>query len=122
MAATDGDASRNIGTELLFENDRLRVWNMTLEPGESSEFHRHDYDYVYCYTTPSRITSTGQPGVVREYDEHFVQYRTVGEGVEHQITNLADIRHNQILVELKGPSASATPDTAEDNGRARLAK
>ena len=123
MATAHGEVSRNVGTELLFENDRVRVWSMTLEPGESSEFHRHDHDYVFCYTTPSRIAlnRSGEPETVREYEEHFVQYAAVGGGIEHSITNASDVRHNQILVELKGPSAANAPQSPEDNGRVRPA-
>ena len=121
MATTHGEVSRNVGNELLFENDRVRVWSMTLEPGESCEYHRHEHDYVYCYTTPSRITvhRNGEPAATREYDKHFVQYTAVGAGVEHHITNVSDIPHNQILIEMKGPSESATPQPPQDNGRAR---
>ena len=121
MTTTHGEVSRNVGKDLLFENHRIRVWSMTLEPGESCEYHRHDHDYVYCYTTPSRIAShrPDEDDAVREFDQHFVQYRAVGSGVEHLITNVSDIRHNQILIELKGPSESATPQPPEDNGRAR---
>ena len=31
-----------VATKVLFENDRVRVWEMRLEPGESSPVHRHD--------------------------------------------------------------------------------
>jgi len=34
------DISTNIGTELLFENERIRVWSMVLQPGEESPLHR----------------------------------------------------------------------------------
>ena len=121
MATTHGEVSRDVGNELLFENDRIRVWSMTLEPGESCEYHRHDHDYVYCYTTPSRIAvhRSGEADTVREYDKHFVQYTAVGGGIEHRITNVNDIPHNQILIEFKGPSESATPQPPKDNGRSR---
>jgi hypothetical protein len=124
MATTHSEVSRNVGKELLFENDRIRVWSMTLQPGESCEYHRHDHDYVYCYTTPSKIAAqrAEEPDEVREFDQHFVQYRAVGDGVEHLITNVNDIPHNQILIELKGPSEAATPQTPQDNGRARPVK
>ena len=36
----------DIATGLLFENDRVRVWEMRLQPGEESAVHRHDRDYV----------------------------------------------------------------------------
>ena len=36
-----------IGTRLLFENDRVRVWDLQLAPGESTGVHRHTNDYLY---------------------------------------------------------------------------
>ena len=37
--------SEDIGTKLLFENDRVRVWDLALAPGESTGMHRHENDY-----------------------------------------------------------------------------
>ena len=39
--------SEDIGTRLLFENDRVRVWDLALAPGESTGMHRHENDYLY---------------------------------------------------------------------------
>jgi hypothetical protein len=68
--------STEIGTELLFENDRIRVWQMVLQPGEESPHHRHEADYVFVYTTPSRITAflEGQEPSTSDFDDGFVQY------------------------------------------------
>jgi len=35
----------DIGTKLLFEDDRVRIWEMALEPGDQTAPHRHDHDY-----------------------------------------------------------------------------
>ena len=35
----------DIGTKLLFEDDRVRIWEMALAPGEQTAPHRHDLDY-----------------------------------------------------------------------------
>ena len=113
------EISKEVGTELLFENDRVKVWGMALEPGETSPYHQHDNDYVFVYTTPSRIS--GAQGEVREYEEGYVQYTEVGGGIQHSITNVSDIRHHQIIVEMKGGSVSATPQPPENNGRSRVA-
>ena len=117
------EISREVGTELLFENDRVKVWGMALEPGETSPYHQHDNDYVFIYTTPSRISSyrQGVEGQVTEFEEGYVQYTEVGGGIQHSITNVSDIRHHQILVEMKGGSVSATPQPPENNGRSRAA-
>ena len=71
----------NIGTALLFENEALRVWEMVLEPGESSQLHRHDSDYVFVYVTPdNRLVAHLQNGesFAGEYDDGYVQYNVVG--------------------------------------------
>jgi hypothetical protein len=42
----DDRAFGNIATKLLMENDRVRIWEMRLAPGEKSDLHRHDLDYI----------------------------------------------------------------------------
>jgi hypothetical protein len=115
--------STDIGTELLFENDRIRVWDMVLQPGEESPHHRHDADYVFVYTTPSRITAflEGREPSTSEFGNGFVQYTEVGPGTTHRIRNSGTVEHRQILVELKGPSAAPTLQTPETNGRSHPA-
>ena len=39
--------SPEVGTRLLFENERVRVWDLQLAPGESTGVHRHERDYLY---------------------------------------------------------------------------
>src|SRR5262249_34930050 len=111
--------SHNVGTELLFENDRVRVWDMTLEPGQSSELHRHLNDYVFAYVTPTLLESrtTGEKPRTLSLDDGYVQYNVDGtEGMTHQVTNVGDRTHRQILVELLGPSESGD-QRIETNGR-----
>jgi hypothetical protein len=31
---------------LLFENDRVRIWQLTLAPGETCAWHRHDMEHL----------------------------------------------------------------------------
>ena len=121
MSTQQQDVSPDVGKEVLYENERFKVWGMTLEPGESSSYHRHVYDYAFFYTTPSRIAvrQHGQPDIVQEYGREFVQYSVVGEGIEHQITNAGDETHHQIILEFKGPSAFAEPLPPETNGRVK---
>ena len=113
--------SSDVGTELLFENDRVRVWQLSLGPGETSPQHRHEADYVYVYLMESRIAveSVGSVPVAAAYDDGYVQYREVGPGVEHRIRNVGPAAHRQIIVELKGPSRSRTPGAPQTNGRKR---
>ena len=54
------EISKDVGTELLFENDRVKVWSMALEPGETSPYHQHDNDYVFVYTRRAGSAATGR--------------------------------------------------------------
>ena len=36
-----------VGTRVMFENDRVRVWDLALEPDESLEKHIHRLDYFF---------------------------------------------------------------------------
>lgn len=111
------EPSTNIGTELLFENEAVRVWSMELAPGEESPYHVHKLDYVYVYVTPSRLAFMPEPGQiqhVRDYRDGYVRFTAVGDGIRHQISNVGTSVHRQILVELKSPHSSASTG---DNGR-----
>ena len=119
----DDAHSHAVGTAVLFENDRLRVWDLVLQPGEASAVHRHTADYVFVCTTPGRITflAEGQPPTTTDYDDGFVQYTAVGRGITHQIHNVGEQVYREILIELKGPSVARSPRPSEDNGRNRPA-
>ena len=34
-----------VGSRVLFEDDNVKIWDMTLEPGEASALHHHEHDY-----------------------------------------------------------------------------
>lgn len=43
--------STAVGTELLLENDRCRVWDFSFGPGggEPGDVHQHVLDYIFCF-------------------------------------------------------------------------
>ena len=34
-----------VGGRVLREDDRVRIWELVLEPGEASDLHKHEHDY-----------------------------------------------------------------------------
>lgn len=109
-----------VGTELVFENEAVRVWIMDLQPGDDSPFHRHLDDYVIVYTTPSKIEVhiPGEPNRTDVFDDGYVAYTNVGDGIMHSITNVSSEPHRQVIVELKDSTRQASSST---NGRVRPA-
>ncbi|CAB4755174.1 MAG: hypothetical protein F2754_12040 [Actinobacteria bacterium] len=50
-----------IATKLLMENDRVRVWEMRLQPGEESSLHRHDLDYIMIQVSGDKMAARFEP-------------------------------------------------------------
>jgi hypothetical protein len=111
-----------VGTDVLFENDRIRVWELVLAPGEACEPHRHVHDHVLLYAEPAtiRADAAGRP-VIQHVEDGFVSYRAVGpDGLPpHAITNVAETSSRHFIIELLGPSASGAPSEHQYNGRGR---
>lgn len=102
-------ASSDVGTRKLFENDRIRVWEMRLEPGEEGEIHRHDLDYVMIQISGDRIGARFEPGsggswagldhVEGDVAPGLTIWAERG-GVERAV-NVGDEPFHEIIVELK---------------------
>ena len=39
-------AEGTVGQEIILENDRVRIWHITLAPGETQPLHHHGLPYV----------------------------------------------------------------------------
>jgi beta-alanine degradation protein BauB len=110
--------SQQVGTRVLFENDVIRVWDFTLEPGEVSRLHRHVHDYFFVYLTDDNELEVRvpdkEPSPVST-PSGYVAYVGVGPGTDpnltHSLANVGDRAHRQIVVELCGthPSPDAEP-------------
>ena len=51
----------DVASRLLFENERVRIWELDLAPGERSATHRHDLDYVIVQIEGDRIAAMPEP-------------------------------------------------------------
>jgi hypothetical protein len=51
----------DIATKLLFENERIKVWEMRLDPGQESAVHRHDLDYVMIQIGGDKMAAKMEP-------------------------------------------------------------
>jgi len=99
------DPVGNVGTRMLFEDEKVRVWEMRLAPGEASDLHQHEHDYylvVFQGDLVAGIPPKGNPV------EPFVarvppEGNTVGipkGGIEWAL-NVGEKTYYEILVELK---------------------
>jgi len=81
-----------VGTRLLSETDRVRVWEIRLAPGERIGFHRHVLDYFWTAVTPGRARSHAEDGTIVEaiYSTGETRHFAYGKG-EHKIHDLENI-------------------------------
>ena len=75
-AATRSEIIRNtrhcrVGSILVSESDRVRIWHIAMQPGERLEFHRHVLDYFWTTTVAGRARSRYPDGRVVEADYPF---------------------------------------------------
>jgi len=93
-----------VGTKLLFENERVRVWDLRLESGQSTGLHRHKEDYLYVVIGDGKLQAAGEDGErweAMEMKDGDVRYREIdGEDV-HEAFNVGDEPWRNIIVELK---------------------
>jgi hypothetical protein len=98
------DPSAQVGTKVMFENDRVRVWDLDLAPGESLPEHIHHLDYLILVISGSTLRFN-EPGGDRDvqYVDDQVTFRAVGPGgkIDHHLTNVGNTRHRNLVIELK---------------------
>ena len=91
-----------IGIRVVFENDRVRVWEVELAPGETLPMHFHDRDYALVALTDGSTVGEREDGR-RETSEHpvgEVTWRAAPHA--HALTNVRPKRYRNGLIELKG--------------------
>jgi hypothetical protein len=112
-----------VGHVLLSETDRVRVWSLSLAPGERIGFYKHVLDYFWLCHTSDRSRSNHENG--RTYIKDYVPGEIVqhsyarGEYKIHDLENIGDTVLSFTTVELK-PSANdplPVPDHVRPNYR-----
>jgi hypothetical protein len=98
----------DVATKLLFENERVRIWEMRLAPGEEGDVHRHDLDYVLVQIEGDRMAVVPEPdsgGSFRKYLEADVRPGNtifIERGGIEKARNVGKRGYHEILIELKG--------------------
>ncbi|MBI2481011.1 MAG: hypothetical protein HYV60_20970 [Planctomycetia bacterium] len=106
-----------VGTQKVFENDRVIVWHLDLEPGEQGERHTHELDYVVRVLSGSTLEVSGPDGELLDTVElesgGAVNFRIDGDLIvsdrpgypavpaTHSARNVGTKTFREVLIEFK---------------------
>jgi beta-alanine degradation protein BauB len=96
-----------VGTRIVHEDDRVRVWELVLAPGERSATHRHELDHLLIQVSGDRVAVDPEPDTEGPYKDYFaapvisgVVIPVARGGVETAV-NVGEQEYREIIVELK---------------------
>src|SRR5262250_3317219 len=102
-----------VGSQLVSESDRVRVWTIRLQPGERFGFHRHVLDYFWTSVSGGRgrqhlmdgttVEYTYQPGETRHETYAAGQYKV------HDLENIGDAEMVFMTVEFVNSANKPLP-------------
>ena len=98
---TENQRYADVATRLLFENERVKIWEMLLDPGESSDLHHHSMDYMLIILEGESIDADFDNGKTIQLPVHPGQVIYVPKGNTETAINRSKRRYREILIELK---------------------
>ncbi|MEM7225644.1 MAG: hypothetical protein AAF495_21880 [Pseudomonadota bacterium] len=108
-----------VGTEKVFENDRVIVWNFELAPGEETQLHTHEHDYMWYSVSGAPLqvfdAQGNDLGTVEVPTGAIFELKLIGDEIEvlsepgkglrvpatHKARNAGSTPYREILVEFK---------------------
>ncbi len=100
----------DVGTKLLHDDERVRIWEVDLQPGEATAPHRHEHDYILVIIEGDRIAavphvdSTGASAAYIEAEIKPGSYVVLNKGGTEAAVNVGTKRYYEYLIELKDGS------------------
>jgi hypothetical protein len=104
----------DVATTRLLENAKVIVWELVLEPGESTGVHRHEHDYIVHVIEGSTLRATdgdgGNPTNVELQADATYYFGVSGDvatsgtlqtTATHDAKNVGASRYREIMVEIK---------------------
>jgi len=106
-----------VGTKLVFEDERIKIWELFLEPGEKTGLHTHTRDYYFYVASGGTLevldkddkscvqaeVATGEvvSFQIKDGELFDVEGKPVGVPATHWARNIGDTTYREILVEVK---------------------
>ena len=95
----------NVGGRIIFEDDRVRLWELILEPGEASDLHKHEHDYYLVIFEGDYVAGVTPPG--SPVDSFVGKVPEIGntvsipKGAVEWAYNVGEKTYREVIIELK---------------------
>ena len=95
-----------VGTELAYEDERVRVWRIDLLPGEEAPLHTHRLDYTSVVIEGDAVERLNADGTVERLTVQPGGFMRWHQGsLRHGLRNVGTVRFRNVIVELKDVEA-----------------
>lgn len=95
-------ADRDVGHfEILVDDDKTRVTQWHIKPGQQTGWHLHDFDYLTIQQSEGRLHLDHADGSQREIDYVPGKAVMINAPVEHNATNVGDVDIRVLEIEYK---------------------
>lgn len=94
-----------VGTEVLWERKGIRVWNLTLAPGETSPLHTHMNPYIFVVVESSPVRTQFEDGTERSDEDEAgaaVWVDLEDATRTHTLSNVGDRPYVNRVIEILG--------------------
>ena len=105
-----------------FDNEFVRVWDVTVPAGEPTLWHVHRNDNVVITLADANLRLENVSGAPTDAQWKFGEVRFAKATYVHRALNVGSTPFHNFTIELLKPSASASADTSAsgDSGRGEL--
>ena len=96
----------SVGTQLMFENERVRVWDLALAPGESLDTHIHREDFLFIVVNGGSLrhvdpANPANDQSVQYHDDQVVFIEAKDGTVHNRLVNVGDTPYRNFVIEIK---------------------
>ena len=101
----EGAELGGVGTTILFEDDDVRIWELKLEPGQASDLHHHEHDYILIIMSGDLVAGVMPKGGPMDFFVGKIPPEgntvRVPKGNTEWAVNVGKETYHEFLVELK---------------------
>ena len=101
----EGEPLGGVGTTVLYEDDDVKIWELVLEPGEASDLHHHEHDYLLVIDSGDLVAGVCPKGGPVDFFAARIppggNTVRLPKGGSEWAFNVGEKRYHEILIELK---------------------